>query len=141
MKLLLADYEYKMAQLDSIMDEITSLCKKIPTGAGFLSEVSDVGFSNHQGRYKRWPDFSLREKVRESIKMTISERGRSKLRAVLFNTVIPLIAKTPEFRPLHEYYITRANNPLKKKQSVITISCKLIRVFHAIFANSVTYDP
>ena len=47
----------------------------------------------------------------------------------------------PEFRSLHEYYTTRANNPLKKKQSVIAISCKLIRVFYAILSNGVTYDP
>ncbi len=73
--------------------------------------------------------------------MTISKRGRSKLRAVLFNAAIPLIAKNPEFRSLHEYYITRANNPLKKKQSVIAISCKLIRVFYAILTKGVTFDP
>ena len=55
MKLLLEDYDYK-AQLDSIMEEIESLCKKIPeseqmlaikgigliTVAGFLAEVGDV---------------------------------------------------------------------------------------------------
>ena len=51
--------------------------------------------------------------------MTISKRGRSKLRAVLFNVAIPLIAKNSEFRSLYEYYTTRAKNPLKKKQSVI----------------------
>lgn len=30
MKLLLQDYDYKMAQLESVMEEIESLCKKIP---------------------------------------------------------------------------------------------------------------
>ena len=60
--------------------------------------------------------------------------------AVLFNAAIPLIATNPEFKSLHEYYTTRANNPLKKKQSVIAINCKLIRVFYAILANGVTYD-
>ena len=74
------------------------------------------------------------------LRTRISKRGRSKLRAVLFNAAIPLIAKNPEFKSLHEYYTTRANNPLKKKQSVIAISCKLIRVFYAILANGVTYD-
>ena len=53
MKLLLEDYEYKKAQLDSVMEEIESMCKKIPesgqmlaikgigiiTVAGFLAEV------------------------------------------------------------------------------------------------------
>ena len=72
--------------------------------------------------------------------MCIRDRGRSKLRAVLFNAAIPLIAKNPEFKSLHEYYTTRANNPLKKKQSVIAISCKPIRVFDAILAKGVTYD-
>ena len=59
---------------------------------------------------------------------------------LMFNAAIPLIAKNPEFKSLHEYYTTRANNPLKKKQSVIAISCKLIRVFYAILAKGVTYD-
>ena len=42
MKLLLADYEYKMAQLDSIMDEITSLCKKIPESEQMLA-IKGIG--------------------------------------------------------------------------------------------------
>ena len=71
---------------------------------------------------------------------TISKRGRSRLRAILFNGTIPLIAVNPEFRSLHEYYTTRAVNPLKKKQSVIAISCKLIRVFYAILTKKVEYD-
>ena len=54
---------------------------------------------------------------------------------------IPLIEKNPEFRSLHGYYMTRANNPLKKKQSVIAISCTLIRGFYGILFNGVTYDP
>ena len=110
------------------MEEIEKLCRKIPeseqmlaikgigviTVAGFLAEVGDV---------RRFE----------------SPRQIQKL-AVLFNAAIPLIAKNPEFKSLHEYYTTRANNPLKKKQSVIAISCKLIRVFYAILANGVTYD-
>ena len=51
-----------------------------------------------------------------------------------------MIATNPEFRILHEYYTTRAVNPLKKKQSVIAISCKLIRVFYAILAKGAEYD-
>lgn len=128
MKLLLEDYEYKKAQLDAVIEEIEKLCRKIPeseqmlaikgigviTVAGFLAEVGDV---------RRFE----------------SPRQIQKL-AVLFNAAIPLIATNPEFKSLHEYYTTRANNPLKKKQSVIAISCKLIRVFYAILANGVTYD-
>lgn len=157
MKLLLADYEYKMAQLDSIMEEIESLCKKIPeseqmlaikgigiiTVAGFLAEVGDVRRFESPRQIQKLAGLSLRENSSGKHKgqTTISKRGRSKLRAVLFNAAIPLIAKNPEFRSLHEYYTTRAKNPLKKKQSVIAISSKLIRVFYTILANGVIYDP
>lgn len=156
MKLMLADYEYKMTQLASIMEEIESLCKKIPeseqmlaikgigliTVAGFLSEVGDVRRFESPRQIQKLAGLSLRENSSGKHKgqTTISKRGRSKLRAVLFNAAIPLVAKNPEFRALHEYYTTRADNPLKKKQSLIAISCKLIRVFYAILAKGVTYD-
>ena len=156
MKLLLADYEYKMSQLESVMEEIESLCKKIPeseqmlaikgigliTVAGFLSEIGDVRRFESPRQIQKLAGLSLRENSSGKHKgqTTISKRGRSKLRAVLFNATIPLVAKNPEFRALHEYYTTRADNPLKKKQSLIAISCKLIRVFYAILAKGVTYD-
>ena len=156
MKLLLEDYEYKKAQLDAVMEEIEKLCRKIPeseqmlaikgigviTVAGFLAEVGDVRRFESPRQIQKLAGLSLRENSSGKHKgqTTISKRGRSKLRAVLFNAAIPLIAKNPEFKSLHEYYTTRANNPLKKKQSVIAISCKLIRVFYAILAKGVTYD-
>lgn len=37
MKLLLADYEYKMAQIDSVIEEIESLCKRYPKASRCLS--------------------------------------------------------------------------------------------------------
>jgi len=106
-------------------------------------EVGDVRRFESPRQIQKLAGLSLRENSSEKHKgqTTISKRGRSKLRAVLFNAAIPLIAKNPEFKSLHEYYTTRANNPLKKKQSVIAIRFKLIRVFYAILANGVTYDP
>ena len=157
MKLLLSDYEYKMAQLDSITEEINKLCNDIPaskqllaikgigiiTVAGFLAEVGDIRRFQSPKQIQKLAGLSLRENSSGKHKgqTTISKRGRSKLRAVLFNASIPLIAQNPEFRLLHEYYTSRGNNPLKKKQSVIAISCKLIRVFYAILTNGVSYDP
>jgi len=32
--------------------------------------------------------------------------------------MIPLVAKNPEFKALHNYYINRKNNPLKRKPSL-----------------------
>lgn len=157
MGLLLADYEYKKAQIESVMEEIEELCKRIPeseqmlaikgigliTVAGFLAEVGDARRFESPRQIQKLAGLSLRENSSGKHKgqTTISKRGRSRLRAILFNAAIPLIATNPEFRALHEYYTTRSENPLKKKQSVIAISCKLIRVFYAILVNRVTYDP
>lgn len=40
----------------------------------------------------------------------------------------------------HHYYTTRSKNPLKKMQSLIAISCKLIRVFFVLLTRNVEYD-
>ena len=75
MKLLLEDYKYKIAQQESIMDEIESLCKKIPeseqmlaikgigiiTVAGFLAEVGDVRRFESPRQIQKLAGLSLRE--------------------------------------------------------------------------------
>lgn len=50
------------------------------------------------------------------------------------------MAKNKEFRDLHSYYTTRSRNPLRKMQSLMAISAKLIRVFYAMLTKGVTYD-
>ena len=50
---------------------------------------------------------------------TISRRGRKRLRYLLFEVAMSLVAKNPEFRELHNYYTTRRMNPLKKMQSFV----------------------
>lgn len=157
MKLLLADYDYKMAQYNATMEEMERLCRQIPecekllaikgigliTVAGFFAEVGDLRRFESPRQIQKLAGLSLRENSSGKHKgqTTISKRGRRKLRAVLFNVVIPLIAVNPEFKSLHEYFTQRPNNPLKKKQSVVAISCKLIRVFYAIVTKDVEYDP
>ena len=54
---------------------------------------------------------------------------------------MPLVSKNAEFAEIHRYYTTRAKNPLKKKQSLIALSCKLIRVFYVILSKGTIYDP
>lgn len=72
---------------------------------------------------------------------TISKRGRSRLRSILFKVMMPLVAKNDEFKKLHQYYTTRQENPLKKKQSLILLCCKLIRIFYALINKRVAYSP
>ncbi|MCH3915570.1 MAG: IS110 family transposase [Acidaminococcaceae bacterium] len=156
MKMLLQDYEHKMAQYEQILEELAKLCKQIPESeqmlaikgigllsvSGFLAEVGDLRRFESPKQIQKLAGLSLKENSSGKHKgqTTISKRGRSRLRAILFNAVIPLVATNAEFKRLHEYYVTRHENPLKKKQSIIAICCKLIRVLFAIFTKHVEYD-
>ena len=51
-----------------------------------------------------------------------------------------MIGKNPEFKEIHNYYLTREKNPLKKMQSVIAVACKVIRVFYMILTKGISYD-
>lgn len=70
----------------------------------------------------------------------ISYRGRKRLRYVLYEAAISLIARNEEFKEVHRYYRTRKENPLKKMQSVIAVACKVLRIFYTILTKGVTYD-
>ena len=71
----------------------------------------------------------------------ISHRGRKRLRCCLFQAAKSAVAHAEEFKELHLYYTTRADNPLKKMQSLIVIACKLLRIIYTILKNGTVYDP
>ena len=156
MALLLEDYEAKAKQLAFVMAALETTLREIPEAeklltikgigiisvAGFLAEVGDLRRFESPKQIQKLAGLSLRENSSGKHKgqTTISRRGRDKLRQVLFNAVIPLLATNEEFRSLHLYFTTRTVNPLKKKQSAIALCGKLIRVFYAIMVHGVEYD-
>ena len=54
--------------------------------------------------------------------------------------MIPLLASNREFRSVYDYYVTRVKNPLKRRQAMVAVSCKLIRVFYAVLTKGMDYD-
>lgn len=54
--------------------------------------------------------------------------------------MVPLLARNKEFRTIYDYYVTRVKNLLKRRQAMIAVSCKLIRVFYAVLTKGVDYD-
>ena len=54
--------------------------------------------------------------------------------------MVPLLARNREFRGIYNYYVTRIKNPLKRRQAMVAVSCKLIRVFYAVLTKGVDYD-
>jgi transposase len=154
--ILLEEYESKQSRLDQVMNLIEELCKQIPmaekllkikgvgikTVSGFIAEVGDIRRFNNPKQLQKLAGLAIAENSSGKHKgeTKISKRGRKRLRLLLFEVTLPLVATNPEFRQLHHYYTARDENPLKKMQSLIAIACKLIRVFYAILTKGVEYD-
>lgn len=154
---LMDNYYTVMLKLDDLMARVESIINEIPgakemllipglglvTVAGFLSEVCELAKYTHPRQIQKLAGLTLKEysSGKHKGQTTITKRGRRKLRALLFKAIMPMVAKNKEFKALHEYYITRVNNPLKKKQSLIALCCKLIRVLYAIGTKGVAYNP
>ena len=52
-----------------------------------------------------------------------------------------MTANNQEFKEIHRYYTSRKDNPLKKIQSLMVLSNKLIRVFYTMLKSGADYDP
>ena len=112
------------------------------TIAGFIAEVGDIRRFKSPKQIQKYAGLELVENSsgKHKGKSRISKRGRRKLRKVLYQVMIPLLARNKEFREIYDYYVTRVKNPLKRRQAMVAVSCKLIRVFYAILTKGVEYD-
>ncbi|WP_066715805.1 IS110 family transposase [Clostridium sp. Marseille-P299] len=156
LQLLLEDYQSKKNQLEKITQVIEEETLQIDyveqllsikgvgliTVAGFLAEVGDIRRFNSPKQVQKLAGLELKENSSGKHKgqTTISKRGRKKLRRLLFQVVLPMIRSNREFREIYDYYTTRIKNPLKGRQAMVAVSCKLIRVFYAVLTKGIHYD-
>jgi transposase len=156
-KSLLAQYFLFQEEIEKVWVEIEKLLREIPgakemiamrgigevTVANFFAEVGDLNKYSHPEQIIKLAGLNLRLATSGKWKgqTIITKRGRPKLRALLFKVVLPLIAQNPAFKALHQYFITRNENPLKKKQSIIALCCKLIRILFAVGKKQIEFDP
>ena len=145
------------AELAVIENQINQKCQEIPH-AGNILEISGIGENTLSGILAEMGDISRFDDVKEIQKLSglslvacssgkhkgetrISHRGRKRLRYWLFQAAKSVAAHAEEFKELHMHYTTRADNPLKKMQSLIVIACKLLRIIYTILKNGTAYDP
>lgn len=117
--ILIEDYEMRMRQYERTMLIIEQLAYQIPgmpemlkikgiglvTAASFIAEVGDISRFEHPKQIQKLAGLSLKENSsgKHKGKTTISKRGRRRLRALLFQGIMPVAAKNPEFRELHSH--------------------------------------
>lgn len=156
LKMLLEDYEQKHQQLTTLLHIIEALCQDIPAikqllaikGMGLLSiagifaEVGEISRFDSPKQIQKLAGLAIGENSsgKHKGKTSITKRGRKRLRAALFQVILPLVAQNSEFKELHHYYTTREHNPLKKKQSLIALCNKLIRILFGISTKGFSYD-
>jgi len=145
------------AELAVVEKQLIQKCHEIPHTDNIL-EISGIGENTLSGILAEMGDISRFDDVKEIQKLSglglvacssgkhkgetkISHRGRKRLRYWLFQAAKSVVAHAEEFKELHIYYTTRADNPLKKMQSLIVIACKLLRIIFAILKNGTVYDP
>jgi transposase len=107
-----------------------------------LSEIGSFSHYSHPRQLLKHAGLTLRENSSGQHKgqKRISKRGRRRLRAVLFQVMMPMIRHNEAFRKLHEYYTNRSQNPLRKKQSIVVLCGKLLKVLHAISTKCTGFD-
>ena len=144
-------------KLDEIEEALHQKCKEIPYAVNIL-EISGIGDDTLSGILADMGDIDRFDDVKEIQKIgglglvacssgkhkgetKISHRGRKRLRYWLFMAARSAVAHAEEFKVLHEYYTTRAENPLKKMQSLIVIACKILRIIYTILKTGTKYDP
>lgn len=155
--ILLSDYELQTARQAVLKEMIEKKIQEVPyadklreikgvglkTVIGFVAEVGDIKRFDDSRQLQKLAGLAIvkNESGKHKGESHISYRGRKRLRYVLYEAAVNVIAHNPEFKSIHHYYTTRHTNPLKKMQSLIAVACKLIRIFYLILKTGVTYNP
>ena len=154
--MLLNDYEMYTLRMEELMNTIEEKLQEVPyidklmeikgigmiTICGFIAEVGDIRRFDNPKQLQKLAGYAIvsNDSGKHNGESHISYRGRKRLRYVLYEAAISLIGKNPEFKEIHNYYLTRDKNPLKKMQSVIAVACKVIRVFYMMLTKGISYD-
>lgn len=146
--------EKNIAEIEASMEQmlnVTGYAEKllsingigVVTAASFLGEVGDPLRFQNARQIMNYAGYNLVEDSSGKSKSgtCISKRGRSRLRSLLYQMAFTMVAKNKEMKELHQYLISRSKNPLKKKQSLVVISKKVITVIYSLLKKQELYDP
>jgi transposase len=156
LQVLLRQYQQLQEEMADVEQDLEALVTTIPgaeemiaikgvsvlTVATFFAEVGDIQNYDHPRQIQNLAGLTLRLHQSGKFKgqTKITKRGRKDLRRGLYLAVRSLVVHNPSFRALHDYYKTRQDHPLKAKESLIALCCKLIRVFFVIATRQCPFD-
>ncbi len=107
-----------------------------------LAETGSLKQYKHPRQLIKLAGLTLRENSSGTHKgeKKISKRGRKHLRSLLYRAILPLLQNNSVFQELYQYYITRAHNPLKKKEAMVVLCGKLLKIFFGLSNHHVSFN-
>lgn len=106
----------------------------VVTAASFLGEIGDPNNYDNWRQIRNLAGLNLMENssgIHES-RTVITKRGRCSLRSLIYQISLVAVATNQQFKALYGHFLERSVNPLKKKQALIAISLKVLRVMFTL---------
>ena len=100
-------------------------------------KVGDINRFDSYEQIRRYAGLNLVENSsgNHKGKTTISKRGRSLLRSILYRMAFTMVNQNKEIKELYRYLITRKENQLKKKQAIVAVIGKNIKKLCSVTKN------
>ena len=113
----------------------------IVSAAMFVGEVGDINRFDSYEQIRRYAGLNLVENSsgNHKGKTTISKRGRSLLRSILYRMAFTMVNKNAEIKELYKYLTTRKENQLKKKQAIVAVIGKILQIIYAVSTKNEEY--
>ena len=113
----------------------------IVSAASLIGEIGDINRFESYEQIRRYAGLNLVENSSGTHKgkTTISKRGRSLLRSILYRMAFTMVNKNKEIKELYKYLTTRKENQLKKKQAIIAVIGKILQIIYAVVTKNEEY--
>ena len=113
----------------------------IVSAATLVGEIGDINRFNSYEQIRRYAGLNLVENSSGTHKgkTTISKRGRSLLRSLLYRMAFTMVNKNKEIKELYKYLTTRKENQLKKKQAIVAVIGKILQIIYAVITKNEEY--
>ncbi|OPY58386.1 MAG: Transposase IS116/IS110/IS902 family protein [Pelotomaculum sp. PtaU1.Bin035] len=113
------------------------------TGALFLAEIGDPTNYNNWREIQKLAGLNIRENDsgKHRGKRTITKRGRASLRSLAYQLALMAVVHNKELRYIYDQLTGRSNRPLQKKQALVAISVKVLRIMFVLSKKKTRYQP
>ena len=113
----------------------------IVSAAMLIGEIGDINRFDSYEQIRRYAGLNLVENSsgKHQGKTTVSKRGRSLLRSILYKMAFTMVGNNEEMKELYKYLISRKENQLKKKQAIVAVIGKILQIIYSLVTKNEEY--